>query len=200
MASEQNIISWFKSLFQKTNIDSDQELKKYNQHGGNSYKSKTDIIDGEVVNYKVGQAQNTSQAIADLNKEQLSILTYNLTQIQSLLCFHLKAINSKCDAILLDNLIDLWNEDDSKFSCSRDEFMNAVGFGFGQYLVDTFGMKWKIVNDEYGEDYATMIENSTLINYPLSSVDKAIREKRVGSLNSISLLDKKAIAELKSGK
>ncbi|PQJ12703.1 hypothetical protein CJD36_002865 [Flavipsychrobacter stenotrophus] len=174
---------------------------KYDQLKESDYKKKTDTIDGEVVNSKEAIVKEIDQQITNLNSEQERRVEREMMKAGTLLKEHLKGISiNNYTASSLDDLVDLWNNDNSKFNCSQDEFMNTVGFAFGQYLVNTHGMKWKIVNDEYGEDYAIMFENSTLINYPLSSVDKAIREHRVGSLNSISLLDTKAIAELKSGK
>jgi Domain of unknown function (DUF3806) len=57
-------------------------------------------------------------------------------------------------------------------------------------------MKWIMVTDEYGTDYATTIKELELTNFPLNSVFKAIEEKRENSLNTISLMTKQKIIEL----
>ena len=97
----------------------------------------------------------------------------------------------------LDKIIDLWNSDTIKFSCSESHFINSIGAAFGHYLVKTYKMKWTIVTDEYGTDYATTIAEIKLTNFPINSVAKAIDQKRENSLQTISLINKQRIEELK---
>ena len=61
-------------------------------------------------------------------------------------------------------------------------------------------MKWKIVTDEIGSDYATTIEKLEIANFPLNSVQKAVDQKREGSLTAISLLTKRDILQIKKEK
>ncbi len=61
-------------------------------------------------------------------------------------------------------------------------------------------MKWKIVSDEDGTDYATVNEELKFENFPLNSVLKAIDQKREGSLTTISLLNKRDIIEMQNEK
>jgi len=100
----------------------------------------------------------------------------------------------------LDSLIDLWNDDSTQFNCSENYFVNTIGTAFGQFMVKTYKMKWTIVTDEYGTDYATTISELRLSNFPLNSVVKAIEQKREGSLQQISLITKRQIGELKNEK
>jgi hypothetical protein len=57
-------------------------------------------------------------------------------------------------------------------------------------------MKWTIITDEYGTDYATTISELHISNFPLNSVLNAIEQKRKGSLEQISLMTKRQIGKL----
>ena len=175
--------------------------KKYNELTEKDYEHKIDTVDGEPVYFKTAISANTPQDFANLNNSQKLFIKHCLESADTLIRKYQP--NSNIDNFTpqtLDNIIDLWNADSSKFTCSENDFINTIGTAFGHYLVKTYKMKWAMVTDEYGTDYATTIAELNLSNFPLNSIVKAIEQKREGSLQQISLLTKKQIADIKNEK
>jgi len=72
--------------------------------------------------------------------------------------------------------------------------IEALGFAFGQGLVDSLKMEWQLWSDAQGEDL-TVINKKYMINaFPLSSSEKAYTENKIGSFQSIRMI---LIKELK---
>jgi hypothetical protein len=175
--------------------------KKYSDLSEKDYEHKVDTVDGEEIYFKTAVSANTPQDFTNLDNSQKLFIKHCLEGADSLIRKYQP--NSNIDNFTpqtLDNLIDLWNADSTKFDCSGNYFVNTIGAAFGFYLVKTYKMKWAIVTDEYGTDYATTIAELHLSNFPLNSVVKAIEQKREGSLQQISLINKKQIADLKKQK
>lgn len=175
--------------------------KKYNELTNKDYQHKSDTIDGETIYFKTATSANTPQDFTNLDNTQKLFIKHSLESADRLIRQHEPSFNiDNLTPQTLDKIIDQWNTDSAKFSCSENYFVNSVGVAFGHYLVKTYKMKWTMVTDEYGTDYATTIAEIKLTNFPLNSVAKAIDQKREGSLQTISLMTKRKIAEIKNDK
>ncbi len=175
--------------------------KKYNELTEKDYEHKVDTVDGEEIYFKTALSASIPQDFTNLDTSQKLFIKHCLEGADTLIRKYQP--NSTIDNYTpqtLDNIIDLWNADSTKFTCSENYFVNTIGTAFGQFLVKTYKMKWTMVNDEYGTDYATTISELNLSNFPLNSVVKAIEQKREGSLQQISLITKRQIGELKKEK
>ena len=175
--------------------------KKYNELTDKDYQHNSDTIDGETIYFKTTTFANTPQDFTNLDTSQKLFIKRYL-EAANILIKQFGA-NSNIDNFTpqtLDNIIDQWNIDSTKFSCSRDYFVNSTGSAFGLYLVKSYKMKWTMITDEDGTDYATTLNEINLTNFPLNSVAKAIEQKRKGSLQTISLITKRQIGVLTKGK
>ena len=175
--------------------------KKYGDLTDKDYEHKTDTIDGETLYFKTAVFASLPQDFTNLDTAQKLFIKHNLESADTLIRkYQPSSTIDNFTPQTLDNLIDLWNADSTKFTYGENDFVNIVGTAFGQFLVKTYKMKWSIVTDEYGTDYATTIKELNLSNFPLNSIVKAIEQKREGSLQQISLLTKRQIAEIKNDK
>lgn len=175
--------------------------KKYNELTEKDYEHKVDTVDGEEIYFKTAKSASIPQDFTNLDTAQKLFIKHSLEGADTLIRKHQP--NSSIDNYTpqtLDSLIDLWNADSTQFTCSENYFVNTIGTAFGQFMVKTYKMKWTIVTDEYGTDYATTISELRLSNFPVNSVVKAIEQKREGSLQQISLITKRQIGELKNEK
>jgi hypothetical protein len=171
--------------------------KKYNELTDKDYEHKSDTVDGETIYFKTATSANTPQDFTNLDNSQKLFIKHYLEAADKLIRKHQP--NSNIDNFkptTLDSIIGQWNEDSIKFNCSEGYFVNTIGAAFGHFLVKTYKMKWTMVTDEYGTNYATTIDEIKLTNFPLNSVAKAIDQKREGSLQTISLMTKKHLEEL----
>jgi hypothetical protein len=172
--------------------------KKYDELTDADYKHDSATVDGDTIYFKTATSANTSQDFINLDNSQKLFIKHSLESADTLIKKYQS--NFSIDNFTpqtLDSIIDKWNADSTKFSCSENDFINSIGVAFGFYLVKTYNMKWTMVTDEYGTDYATTIKEIKLTNFPLNSVVKAIEQKREGSLQTISLMTKRQIGELK---
>jgi len=175
--------------------------KKYHELTDQDYKRDSAYINGDTIYFKTATLTSTPQDFINLDEEQKLFLEQSWESADILIRkYQSGSTIDNYTPKTLDNIIDIWNSNETKFSCSENDFVNAIGVAFGFYLVKTCNMKWTIISDEYGTDYATTIEEIELVNFPLSSVAKAINQKREGSLNAISLMTKQHIEELNKKK
>lgn len=78
---------------------------------------------------------------------------------------------------ILDSLWRAWAWSDR---ANEDEQKVAIfffGFGFGDYLAAETGMKWRIVSDEHGSDYALVHPTSDATLFPLATVAKRLGQQ-----------------------
>ena len=172
--------------------------KKYNELTEKDYTHESDTVDGETIYFKTATTANTPQDFTNLDNSQKLFIKHCLEAADTLI--RTNEPNSDINNFTpqtLDSIIDKWNTDTTGFSCTEDYFINAIGTAFGHYLVKTYKMKWTMVTDEYGTEYATTIEELRFTNFPLNSVAKAVDQKREGSLQTISLMTKQHILESK---
>ncbi len=175
--------------------------KKYDELTDKDYEHKVDTVDGEEIYFKTAVSASIPQDFINLDTSQKLFIKHCLEGADTLIRKYQPNFTiDNYTPQTLDNIIDLWNADSTKFTCSENYFVNTIGTAFGQFLVKTYNMKWTMVTDEYGTDYATTIKELNLSNFPLNSIVKAIEQKREGSLQQISLINKKQIVEIKNEK
>ena len=128
--------------------------KKYVDITEQDYKHDSDTIDVQRIYFKTATAANTAQEVINLNAGQVAFIRESLIHADSLIkvIFPDKSVTN-FTIENLDDLIDAWNTDSSKFKCSRTYFINSIGVAFGEYLVKEYKMRWEIVADENGSDY-----------------------------------------------
>ena len=171
--------------------------KKYSELTDHDYKHEIDTVDGDTIYFKTATTANTPQKITSLNSAQKLFIKECLLGADSIIRAFLPNENIKnFTPNSLDKIIDKWNEDSLKFNCTKEHFVNCIGAAFGDYLVTRYNMEWRMVTDEFGSDYATIIEKIKLTNFPLNSVLKAVDQKREGSLMAILLVTKYDILKL----
>jgi hypothetical protein len=52
--------------------------------------------------------------------------------------------------------------------------LQCLGITFGDALAQKLGLKWVIVEDEYGRDPALIVEGTSIMTFPLTSLSKRI--------------------------
>ena len=52
--------------------------------------------------------------------------------------------------------------------------LQCLGITFGDALAQKLGLKWVAVEDEYGRDPALIVEGTSIITFPLTSISKRI--------------------------
>jgi NAD-dependent SIR2 family protein deacetylase len=52
--------------------------------------------------------------------------------------------------------------------------LQCLGVTFGDALAQKLGLKWVAVEDEYGRDPALIVEGTSIITFPLTSISKRI--------------------------
>ena len=132
--------------------------------------------------------------IHDLTPEMKHYLADRLQDARHMLQkYHHGVQDSHYDAKTLDEVLDNWQL--RKGQKERPDYVvEALGFAFGQGLVDSLQMEWQTWSDAQGEDL-TVINKKYMINaFPLSSAEKAYAENKVGSFESIRTI---LIKELK---
>jgi hypothetical protein len=63
--------------------------------------------------------------------------------------------------------------------------INAVGFAFGQQLVDNLGVRWAVVTDEHGTEIAVHEPRGDLLLFPPNLVGKRWQSRETGFLRPV---------------
>ena len=173
--------------------------KQFHELDDEDYEHHSKEVDGKTIYYKSSVSEMTKQEFGNLTKDDCEFIFQNLLSADSLISKHFAGQNLKTfTASTLDNLIDLWNHDETQFDCAKSEFVNSIGSAFGHYINKMIGSKWILLTDEYGTDYSCQIDEINLRAFPLNSVLKAIEQKRENSLDTIYLMLKEKKIELEN--
>lgn len=79
------------------------------------------------------------------------------------------------DVILKNNWID--PSDTLKLQC--------LGITFGDAIAQELGLKWVVVEDEYGRDPALILEGTSIISFPLTAISKRIQAGEVVDVHAL---------------
>lgn len=99
----------------------------------------------------------------------------------------------------LDEYLSLWGGMGAfgKFmGIEPDQHAAFLAYNFGQYLVDTYGMKWQTKSD--GEGKATVVRKETPVEielYPIDTTLRAIQNKSLGVYAEVEEKLKRALAQ-----
>src|SRR5688572_7710520 len=105
--------------------------KKYNELTDKDYEHKSDTLDGETIYFKTATTANTQQDFTNLDNSQKLFIKHCLEAADTIIRKHQQ--NSSIDNFTpntLDNVIDQWNDDSTKFDCSEDYLVNTIGAAF----------------------------------------------------------------------
>ena len=169
--------------------------KKYTELSDSDFKHESAIVEKDTIYYKSAETANENQKFMELEQTDKTFMTNCRKVADSLIRSNYSGFSIKnYTPKLLDKLIDLYNSENLK--CSQDIFVNSIGVAMGDYLVNELNMKWVIVEDDYGREFGTTIDEIKYTNFPVNSVLKAIEQKREGSMQTIYLMNVQTIKEL----
>ena len=83
-------------------------------------------------------------------------------------------------AALYDALLGAWLGTPENERPDPNEFINVVGTAFGEHLVRTTPMRWRVATDGYGTELAVHDESSAALVYPANAVGKRWAERQAG--------------------
>lgn len=117
------------------------------------------------------------QAIQAPNDAELAWIRSNLDVAKRLAAIHTGGKREALpDPRLLDEVFAAWlrewNATPSDERGDPNAYINAVGLAFGQSLVDTLGLEWAVVTDEYGTEIAVRGQPGDLLVFPTNLVAK----------------------------
>lgn len=128
--------------------------KKYDDLDDKDYEDKSFEADGQTIHYKTSQVEPVQQDFINLNEKEKEFINYCLGDADDLLNILNKNI-SYYSAKDLDELLRRWNNKEYDFKYfDENQFVNAIGAAFGNYLNKEFNTIWSLITDEYGTDYA----------------------------------------------
>lgn len=91
------------------------------------------------------------------------------------------------DVILKNNWID--PNDTLKLQC--------LGITFGDALAQELGLKWVIVEDEYGRDPALILEGTSIISFPLTAISKRVQSGETVDVHALFRSASETISRLR---
>jgi len=167
----------------------------------NSKKTVTETfqVDGDTITTKSTESGDNLDAnyqLADLTPELKKHIEDKLKEAESLIIKYNKQLPaSKYDANTLDLVFDKWRQSNGSEKESPEYVVEALGAALGQDIVNDLNCEWKILTDQYGSDITIIHKKYKVNGFPFSSAEKACKENREGSFQSIKLIIKHHIKE-----
>jgi hypothetical protein len=115
------------------------------------------------------------QSIEELNDAERRWLTSCIDVARQLIAEHAPADQSRSlDAGILDRTYAAWLATGESDGNRINQVINAIGFAFGQLLVDTAGFRWVVATDQYGCEMAILAlpGRGDVLVYPANMVAK----------------------------
>ena len=108
--------------------------------------------------------------------------------------YHDETFHSPFDAEVLDEVLENWRQ--KKGEKEKPEYMiEALGFAFGQGLVDSLHMEWLLWSEGQEEDVSIVNKKFMINAFPLSSAERACTENKDGSFQGIRTILIKELEE-----
>ena len=163
-------------------------------------KKETVKIEGQEIETKVSENfLSPTYSIEDLNENTLVEFEKLNSEAIQFIQHYSKETKDIFNSKNLDEILEIWKIDTNENKVKFNKTVDLIGYAFGTDIANSLNCEWKILNDEYGKDF-TVIHKKFKINcFPFSSVQKAIKENRIGSLNDIKLILKKNIQDAENG-
>lgn len=76
--------------------------------------------------------------------------------------------------------------------------LQCLGVAFGDALAQKLGLQWITVEDEYGRDPALIVEGTSIITFPLTSISKRVESGEVVDVHELFRAACETILRLKS--
>jgi hypothetical protein len=104
--------------------------------------------------------------------------------------------------INLDEYLSTWGDMgyDNFLDIHPSQHTAILAYNFGQYLVDTYGMKWKVKSEKVGKGEGVVVLLETPIKielYPIDRTLRAVENKEIACFAEIEEKLKNAIASVK---
>jgi hypothetical protein len=151
------------------------------------FKTRTNvyITPSDTVVVRETTATAGTYHIRDLTPEMKGYLSGQLQFARQLVRKYASdAADSPFDAGVLDDVLDNWRAKKGGKE-KPDSVIEALGFAFGQGLVDSLHLQWQVWSDSAGDDL-TVIDRKYLINaYPLASAERANTDQKHGSFQGV---------------
>jgi hypothetical protein len=77
--------------------------------------------------------------------------------------------------------------------------LQCLGITFGDALAQELGMKWVVVEDEYGRDPALCFADSAVLAFPLTSISKRAEQGEVVNVYELFSVARQALIEAQRG-
>lgn len=100
--------------------------------------------------------------------------------------------------INLDEYLSTWGSMgfDNFMGINADQHTAFLSYNFGQYLVDTYGMKWKTKSDGHGTATVVRLESPAEIElYPIDRTLRAIQNKELACYEEVEEKLKRALEQ-----
>jgi hypothetical protein len=162
-------------------------------------KVETIIVDGDtVVTKSTEEALVDSIELSDLDPDLVTYMDQQLREARKLIAKYYGALPANnYNAEILDLVFEKWRASTDSAREKPALVVEALGFAFGQDIVNSLDFEWKIIEDAIGKD-VTVIHKKYFVNsYPLTSAERAWTENKTGSLKDIKLLLKHNVEEAK---
>jgi Domain of unknown function (DUF3806) len=89
------------------------------------------------------------------------------------------------DLINLDLAFAAWLESEAPDKEAQDEIVRVLGAAYGRYCIERLGVRWALIEDEYGKDMALVRENPTARGFPFSSIRYRIEDRKTDFLYAL---------------
>jgi hypothetical protein len=144
------------------------------------------LTDADQLNEVVRRQEGTvQQRIEDLNDAERDWLASCIDGARQLIAAYSPAdVSRPLDADVLDRTYAAWLATGETDPDRVNQVINAVGFAFGQLLVDAAGFRWVVATDPYGCEMALLAlpGRGDVLVYPSNMVAKRWQSRETGFL------------------
>ncbi len=183
------ILSILVLLLNGCNNKQEETEKKYGKLTETDYKKDTLKTGEESIPLETATTVNEPQQKVDFADKDKNWLAQSLVNARIIESHYWKNPLPKEKEFLpevLDEVFNLWMNDKSTTKQQANLVIISLGAASGQWLVDNYNMKWIIVTDSYGTDYAVIHKKWNIIAYPLSSVKEGVAENKKKFFSTIA--------------
>lgn len=184
-------MSFFKKLFGRKKQDND------------TFEPSTDgktFINTEKGTYIYNEEAVPNYSYSDLSPTEYNHIEASVNFVKDALGpmwgFDKEPVNHPAN---LDFYLSFWGETrnfDKFMGFEPDQHAAFLAYNFGQYLVDTYGMKWQTKSDGEGKATVVRMESPVAIElYPIDTTLRAIQNKKTAVYVEVEEKLKRALAQ-----
>ena len=142
--------------------------------------------------------EETKLELEDLNEKEAEFIKNNTGLATELL----KELNITNEIHLfnpesIDKAIEMWftNNLEQSIGIDVNMYSNSLACAWGQFLIDTLGMEWHVITDNYGTEIGLYHKNNNTTIFPFNSMAKAFSNKNFSLISIITEKTKEIIAK-----